>query len=140
MSFSNYLRENLLDEVFGGDNFSPTAELEIGLSTSEPNDDDTNVEEPTGNDYARVVVDNDSTTWNSASTTDGATPDGITQKTNATEIEFPQATGAWGTVSHFVIYDDADNLLGWGELVTPKTIEDGDTARFAEGDLTIQLS
>jgi len=141
MSFSNFLRETLLDEIFGGVNYTPALELEIGLSTSAPNDDGTGVTEP-ADGYDRVTVDNDLTTWDNASTVDGGTPDGITSKVNDIEITFPEATGEWGEVTHFVIYDDDDpeNFLGWGELVIPKTIQEGDTARFAIGDLEIRLS
>lgn len=141
MSFSNFLRESLLDEVFGGQDYTPSTNLEFALSTTAPNDDGTGVTEPT-NGYSRVTEANDLTTWNAAATTDGGTPSGFTEKTNAIEIVFPEATGNWGTVTHFAIYDDTvgNEFLGWGELTVSKTIEVGDTARFDIGDLVIQLS
>jgi len=140
MSFGNSLREDLLDEVFGAQNYTAPTALEFGLSTTAPNDDGTNITEPDGVDgYARVTEDNDLVTWNVAVTQDGATAEGITIKENAIEITFPEATATWGTVTHFIIADDAGVFMGWGELVIPKTIEQGDTARFAVEDLEIRL-
>lgn len=145
MSFGNVLREDILDEIFGAENITADTQLDFALSTTNPLDDGSGITEPVGDGYARVTEANDLVTWNAASTTDGGTADGVTQKTNAIEIEFPEATGSWGTITHFAIYqtnvvDDVDAFLGWGELTIPKTIEQGDTARFAIGDLVIQLS
>jgi hypothetical protein len=88
------------------------------------------VREPSGNAYARV-----STTgadWNTAS---GGALD------NANDITFPEATGSWGTITHFALFDAATggNMLAYGALSTPKIIGSGDTAKFAAGDLDVSL-
>lgn len=133
MPFSNYLRDVVLDEVWGASNYTAATNIYVALSTTTPTADDTNVTEPSGNGYARVEVTNNLTNFPAA--VDGA-------KSNGTTITFPEATGSWGTVTHFVLYDASTggNMLGFGALTTSKTIESGDTASFATGDLDITLS
>ncbi len=61
---------------------------------------------------------------------------------NADAIEFPEASGAWGTVTHFALFDAASggNLLAHGALAQAKAIGSGDSVRFAAGDLEIHLN
>ena len=91
-------REQILaDSQFGSGSttYSP-ATWYFALSTTEPNDDGTNFTEPSGGSYARVSVTNNSTNFPAASTSSG-----VTTKTNGTDIEFPDPTGTWGTVTHW---------------------------------------
>ncbi len=133
MSFGDYLENELLDHVWGNAAFSPGATLYVGLSTTNPTDTGAGITEPPGgNGYARVAVTNNLTNWPAAS--GGA-------KSNGTVVTFPTATGSWGTVGWFFISDAASggNLYGHGSLTTAKTIDSGDTASFAVGDLDITL-
>jgi hypothetical protein len=61
--------------------------------------------------------------------------------TNAEIIEFPSATGAWGTITHFALYDASSggNVLAFGTLGVEKEPTDGDTPRFAAGLLSTSL-
>jgi hypothetical protein len=132
MSFSNYLELELLDHVWGNSAYTAPATLYVALSTTTPADDGTNFTEPSGNAYARVAVTNNTTNWPNAA--GGA-------KANGTAITFPTATGSWGTVTHFGIFDASSggNCLGTGALSVSKTITSGDTAAFSAGDLDITL-
>lgn len=133
MSFADFLENELLDHVWGNAAFSPAATLYVGLSTTTPNDDGTNITEPSGGAaYARVAVTNNATNWPAAS--GGA-------KSNGIAIDFPTATGSWGTVTHFFVADAGagGNIYGSGALTVAKTIDSGDTASFAIGDLDITL-
>lgn len=129
MSKSNYLENKLLDLVFGGTTFTPPATLYIALYTSDPTDADTGTE-VSGGSYARVAVTNNATNWPAAS---GG------QKSNANAITFAQATASWGTVTHVGIRDalTGGNLLYSGPLVTPRTVNNGDTFSFAATQLVI---
>jgi len=62
-----------------------------------------------------------------------------TVASNSAIVTFPVATGAWGTVSYFGVWDaaTAGNFRGSGAVTTPKAVNSGDTARFAAGALTI---
>lgn len=132
MSFADFLENELLDHVFGNAAYTAPATLYVALSTTTPADDGTNFTEPVGNGYDRVDVTNNATNFPAAS--GGA-------KANGTAITFAQASGSWGTVTHFGMYDanTAGNLLGWGALTVSKAISSGDTASFAIGDLDITL-
>ncbi len=84
--------------------------------------------EASGGAYARVAV-AQTTGWTSAG---NATE-------NAADINFPEATASWGELGAFALFDalTAGNMLYWGDLTTPKTINSGDTAKFPAGDLDI---
>lgn len=133
MSFTDFLENELLDHVFAAAAFTAPVTTFIGLSTTTPADDGTNITEPPGGAaYARVSKTNNLTNWPAA-------VGGL--KENGTTIDFATATGAWGTVTHFFIADalSGGNILASGVLTTPKTIDSGDTASFAVGDIDITL-
>lgn len=133
-NFTHYLRGELLDEVFGGQDYTPPINLFIALGeqTSDPLDDGTGFNEVTAASYERVEVANDLTNWNAA-------VDGF--KDNAVDFEFPEALENWGTLTHFAIYDGAtnDNMLAWGELTIHKEVQEGDIAVFRAGDIQITM-
>ncbi|GAG12479.1 unnamed protein product [marine sediment metagenome] len=52
---------------------------------------------------------------------------------NSNEVVFSDATGDWGTVTGFGVYDDQANLLRIGTLTTPRAIYIGDIVRFSIG-------
>lgn len=88
-------------------------EYYIGLSTTEPTMNGTNVSEPSASTgYSRVLLDNLSVPTN-----------GVV--TNTQNINFEESTASWGTITHFVIYDaEVDgNLLMYGALSTPRVVE-----------------
>ena len=128
-SFSDHWEDEILDHLFGKGAYTPPT-IYVGLSTADPGDDGTGLSEPSGNGYARKVT--AASDWDAAS---GGAMD------NANTIEFAEATGNWGTVTHFALFDAATsgNLLAHGSLTQSKTIDDGDTARFAAGDLDVSL-
>jgi len=132
MSFTDFLELEVLDQLFGGLDYAEPVNWFIGLSTTTPTDAGGNFTEPVGNGYARVSIANDKVTWTTAAA--GALE-------NAIEVIFAQATGSWGTVTHFGIFDalTAGNLVATGALGTAKLIDNGDTAKFAVGDLDITL-
>jgi len=126
-SFSNFLENELLDHLFAGGTYATPSKY-IALSTADPTEDGSGLAEPEGGSYARVQV----TAWDAAAS-------GATANTN--EISFPQATGSWGTITHFAIMDalTAGNMLAHGALSAQKVVGDGDTVKFAAGDLDVTL-
>jgi hypothetical protein len=128
--FSDYLENKILDHIFGkGSYTSPT--IYVGLSTADPDDDGSGLVEPSGNAYARVHT--SASDWNASS--NGSLD-------NVGEITFSQATGSWGTITHFALFDTATagNMLAYGALSQPQAIGNSDTARFQVGDLDISLN
>ena len=128
-SFGNYSEDKILDHVTGKTSFTmPTAY--VALSTADPTDDASGIAEPSGNGYARVAT--TGATWDAAS--GGATA-------NAAAISFPTASGSWGTITHFALYDASTdgNMLAHGELDTPTAITTNQIATFAIGAFDITL-
>lgn len=128
-SKSDYLENKLLDHVLGNVAYSAPATVHVALYTTAPTDAGGGVE-VSGGSYVRKAVTNNLTNWPEAA--GGA-------KANGTEIAFPVATADWGKVVAFAILDaeSAGNFLYWGDLAAEKTVKDGDTAKFAVGDLEI---
>lgn len=125
MPLTTYERNKVLDHLSNKTAYTRPA-LYVGLSTTAPAADGSNVTEPSGGAYARVQV--TGATWTAAASESSE---------NASEIAFAAATASWGTVGWFVIYDAASsgNLLEYGTLPTPKPVLAGDIARFQAGDL-----
>ena len=132
-SFSDYLENKLLDHVFGASSYSAPATIYFALSTADPTDDGSGIAEPSGNNYARKSVTNDKDLWTDAS--GGALE-------NEAAITFNTASGSWGTISHFAVFDESSggNMLIHGDLTTPKAVGTGDTPKFNIGDIDITLS
>ena len=131
-SFGDFLELEILDNYFGGQDYEAPANLYIALSTADPTDDNSGIAEPVGGSYARKQVTNNKTTWDVAA--NGALA-------NAIVIEFAEATGSWGTITHFAIFDAASggNMLAHGALSASKVVESGDIVRFPIGDLDVTL-
>lgn len=139
MSFTNYLEHKVLDHLFGGTTYTASGTLYVGLLTgSAPAESDSSFNEPpTASGYARVAVTNNKTNWSTASqvSTSGSLH-------NQTTITFPAATGPWGTVTYFGLFEGSGasaNPLCLSALTTNKTIDTGDTASFASGSLVIRI-
>lgn len=128
-SKSDYLENELLDHVLGNAAYSAPATVYVALYTVAPADAGGGTE-VSGGSYARVAVTNNDTNWPAASS--GA-------KANGAAITFPTATANWGECVAFAILDAASggNMLYWGDLTASKTVNSGDTASFAIGDLDV---
>ena len=132
MSFFNFLENEVLEHVVGKSAYtSPTAY--IGLSSTTPAEDATNITEPSTGSYARVAT--AAGDWNTAS---GGSIDTQTATT------FAQASGDWlagADLTHLVVFDavTAGNALFFGSLAVSKPVLSGDTASFPAGDITVTL-
>jgi len=127
--FSDYWENKVLDHIFGKGSYTPPT-IYVGLSTTDPTDAGSGLAEPSDNGYTRVQT--STSDWNTAS--NGSLD-------NASDIAFNQATGNWGTITHFALFDagTAGNILAYGALSQSKSISESDTARFKAGDLDISL-
>lgn len=125
MSFTNFLETELLDHVFGGNAYTAPSTLYVGLFTAAPGEAGGGTE-LSGSAYARQSVAM-SVTGNTAS--------------NSANVEFPAATGDWGTVTHAAIFDalTGGNMLAYATLTSSKVVETGDILRFSTGQLQVTL-
>ncbi|GAF69293.1 unnamed protein product, partial [marine sediment metagenome] len=131
---SNYAELKLLNHVVGKTSFAkPT--VSVGLCTGDPTDEGTGAdchEVPDAAGYTRVATVSDD--WEDAAGGEIA---------NAEDIIFPDASGSWGEISHYALFDSSvygeGNMLVHDSLGEPRAIDVGDSARFAAGELNLVL-
>ena len=123
-AMSDYLENEILDHILGTVAYTMPTTVYVGLSTGSFNDDNSGTE-LSGSNYARESI------------SFGAAASGTAS--NDAAVEFNAATGSWGTVSHFGIFDalTSGNLLIHGALTASKVIETGDILKIAIGDMDI---
>lgn len=123
-AMSDYLENEILDHILGTGAYTMPTTVYVGLSTGSFNDDNSGTE-LTGSNYARESI------------SFGAAASGTAS--NDAAVEFNAATGSWGTVSHFGVFDalTSGNLLIHGALTASKVIEAGDILKIAIGDMDI---
>ena len=123
-AMSDYLENEILDHILGTGAYTMPTTVYVGLSTGSFNDNNSGTE-LSGSGYARQAI-----AFNAASS---GTAD------NSGAVDFPAATGSWGTVSHFGLFDASTggNLLIHGALTASKAVATGDILRIAAGDMDI---
>lgn len=136
---SNYLSVALLDLAFRNQAYA-VPDTYIALVTAAIVDADTGatITEPAGGAYARVQV----------TPNGGAAPDwnvaaaGVVD--NSDDVDFVQATGAWGTIVAVAVCDSgvtgAGNLLMYDNTMADQAVTAGDEWTFPAGDLDMQMS
>ena len=123
MSMSNYLEEELLDQVFNNLAAPAISTPYISLHTADPGE--TGASECTGGSYARQAG-----SFGAAS--------GGAISTDA-DLQFTSMPAC--TVTHVGVWDAASggNFLWGGALSASKTVNSGDTFEIASGDLDVTL-
>lgn len=124
---SNYLENALVNATLRNTSYTSPTTVYLALYTSDPTDADSGTE-VSGGSYARQSI------------TFGAPSNGVS--TNSAAIEFPQATGSWGTITHVGIRDalTTGNLLYHTPLDVSKAIASGDIFKIAIGSLSVTLA
>lgn len=137
-ALSDYLENKLLDHLLRNTAYTQPATLYFALFTADPGESGVTGELTIGTGaYARAAITNNNVNFPQCAAS------GTPTKTNGAAIQFPTATTAWGTVTHWAIYDVAStgtNMLMHGALTTPRYIASGDTPKIAAGALSITIS
>jgi hypothetical protein len=144
--FSDYLENKLTDLIMRGQAFSAPANVYIALFTAAPTDAGGGTEVSTsGTGYTRATLVTSLANWagtQSAGSVAASSGSGGVSSNNGV-ISFPTPSGgAWGVVTHFGVFDaiSAGNLLFWGPLGAPKTINATDPApTIAAAALTLTI-
>lgn len=128
--FSTTDVHQMLNNRLGNVAVTAVATHYLALSTTTPAVDGTGVTEPVGNGYARVPITNNTTNWPNAA---------ARVKSNGVAFTFPTATGGWGVITHFVLYDAATggSVRAYGPLDTPTDILSGETRSFPPGSIVV---
>lgn len=132
-SLTNFLELELLDHALNNAAYSPAATLYLALATGDPTDAATGAsmsEVPDSGNYSRKAI-----------TVGAAASRRVTQDAVVT---FDQASGSWGTVSHWAIVDSAThgagNALAYGAFTTGKAVVAGNTPSVASTEIYIEFS
>ena len=129
---SDYLEGQIRAHLFRTATFTKPTVLGIGLHTADPTDAASGAE-VSGGGYARVARNPLDANWSTI--TNGVQ--------NAAAVTFPTPSGAWGTATHFSIWDatSGGNLLVHAALTLPKIIGATDPApSFAIGALQVTFA
>lgn len=131
-SISDYLEDELMDHVFNA-SYTPASTIYLALCTADPTDAATGAsmnEVANSNAYARKAI-----------TFGAAASRRVTQDATVT---YDEATGSWGTVTHWTIVDSATygagNVLAHGSFAASKVVASGSTATVASGQTYIEFS
>jgi hypothetical protein len=126
-AMSNYLENALINATLRNTTYTSPSTVYVGLFLTDPTDAGTG-NEVSGGSYARKAM------------TFGAPSNGASL--NSAAVEFDQATGNWGTIPYFAIFDalTSGNMLYHGALTASKTIETGDVFKFATSSVSVTLA
>lgn len=134
MATSTYERDARLNTFRATAYPTNPANFYVSLHSADPGA--TGASELTGNGYARVAVSVAAGSW-TAPATNGV----VRQITNAAAVAFSAATGAdWVSATYCGIWDalTVGNFKRGSILTVAKTVQVGDVASFAIGDIVIQ--
>ena len=124
---TDFLEDKILNHVFRNVAYTAPATVYVGLFTTATTDAGGGTE-VTGGGYARQ-----------AATFGAPSPSGTIK--NSSDVTFPVATGSWGTLTHFAVFDavSGGNMMTHNPLTTSKTIATDDQAKFSTNELVITL-
>ena len=126
MSLTNYAEDLFLMHIFVSAQTAPSAWY-LAFHKADPTEFGTGTE-CSGGGYARTAI-----TFAAAS---GRT---ITQ---TGDVDFPSASGSWGTITHYSIWDaqTVGNMLAYGALSTSKSVTTGNQPTVADGQVVITVN
>lgn len=145
-ALTNYLRNKLVDWFHRGQTFTPPATAYVNLTSTAPNAASAGTS-LAGTGYARKAIASSLVNWagtqSAGSTSASSGTSGLTS--NNVVIDFGTAAAAWGTASHWELWDalTGGNRLLFGIIVdgtgtpTPRAIVLGDPVSFPAGTLQI---
>lgn len=131
-TFTNYLEEAWLKHILEGAAFTVPTVVAMALHTADPGETGATAECANSNNYARKSC--------KAQFATGAATRIIS---NDGDIVFNQASGSWGTVSHWSLWDSATygagNCLAYGAFSASKAVGSGQTPKVLIGEVDISI-
>lgn len=126
-----YLEKIILDMVLLGEVYTPPATVYLALFTADPGRDGSLTNEIADPAYQRQEV---------IFTAADDDPESGSYSANAYDVEFPEASEDWGTVTHIGIMDAATggNMLYKGAFDLAKTITEGEFPKIPAGFLKVK--
>ena len=134
-AISDWLEKALLDHTFNVSAFTASTLFYMALFSGTPGEDGLNNEIAGSGTYGGYV--RREVKFANAATL------GIGQIVSSSACEFVAATDNWGPVTHAGIFDSAitaaGNCMFKGSLLNARTVNTGETFRFASGDVKASL-
>lgn len=131
-SLTNYGENKWMEHLFST-SFTAPATIYVALATANPDEAATGAamnECANSGSYARTAI-----TFGAAATRK------VTQNAIVT---FPQATGSWGTVTHYAVVDTntygSGNVLAYGAFTSSFSPVSGNTPSIASGQVYVEIS
>lgn len=132
-SLSDFAEQALINHVTTSAAFTPAATLYLALATADPTDAGTGAamnEAANANGYARTAI-----AFGAAASR---------RVTQSGAVVFPEATGSWGTISHWAIVDSAThgagNMLAAGAFATPFTLVAGNIRTVPTANVYVEIT
>lgn len=127
-NLTNYAENLLIDWWFRGQSRTAPSTRRWRLYTANPGETGGGTE-VAGGSYAPVSVVCNATNWSATNGGTGTTSSGTGgQTSNLAAITFPAPTANWGTITGIASDDNSTNMLEYGTLTTPRTVNNGDAA------------
>lgn len=131
---NDYLEQEIMEHIFRNTAiFTPPANVYVSLWTTTLGDPGTGTE-VTGGSYAREAVDTTSG-WDAPGSSGGATA-------NAADTDFGTASASWGAITDAMLGDASSggNMFFYSDMDASKTVADGDSFKFAAGDIDVVVA
>ena len=129
---SIYTENKWLDHILKVAAWTPPTDIYLSLHTADPTEDGSGAECANANNYSRTTM---SSMFTTAAASRVISNDGL--------ITCPLASGSWGTVSHWGIWDSGTwgggNLLCYGAFSASKAVGSGQTPKIAIGEIDISV-
>ena len=129
MPASNYVKTNSLSFWLTGATITQPSTLYVALFTGDPGAANLAGNEVSGNNYSRA----------SLTVTTPAISGDYGRCSNSSVVQFPEASGSWGTPTYFGVFDAqaSGNMLFYGQLPTTFAVVSGMAPKFNVNDLWI---
>ena len=131
-NLTDYAEQKLNDHILGITSYTKPTATYASLHTASPTDTGSHSNELTAAGYGRVSI---TSSMNATDSTSGLSD-------NASAIEIGPVTEDAGTVTHAGL-DDAStsgNMLLWVQNTASRTLLDGDSFRWAAGQLSVTFA
>lgn len=141
VALPKYTENKILDHLFGGQTYTPSGTLYLGLSYTQPSEDNTlfpNFTEPDGSTgYSRISLINSKSNWTTA--TNGVL-------TNSTPISFTRANTQWNDefsiLQYLGIFDNSvnGNMLIYQPINIADIVTSGTQIIFPSGSIKFNMN
>lgn len=131
-NLTDYAEKKLNDHILGITSYTKPTAAYAGLNTASPTDTGSQSNELTASGYARVSI---TASMNATHATSGLSD-------NASALEIGPVTADAGTVTHASILDASTtgNMLLWVANTASRTLLNGDSFRWAAGQLSVTFA